>query len=147
MQNKNTKLNIKNNGEVFTPNFLVNIILEQIDYNKNNANILQKHIIDNSCGNGAFLCEIVKRYCQVSIKNNISNLQIENDLSNYIHGIEINKDNCIQCIKNLNTIAKSFNLNLQNISWNILNKDALLVRVSAEKYYDIVEWKYEFLKS
>ena len=58
MQNKNTKLNIKNNGEVFTPNFLVNIILEQIDYNKNNANILQKHIIDNSCGNGAFLCEI-----------------------------------------------------------------------------------------
>ena len=39
MQNKNTKLNIKNNGEVFTPNFLVNIILEQIDYNKNNANI------------------------------------------------------------------------------------------------------------
>ena len=127
MQNKNTKLNIKNNGEVFTPNFLVNIILEQIDYNKNNANILQKHIIDNSCGNGAFLCEIVKRYCQVSIKNNISNLQIENDLSNYIHGIEINKDNCIQCIKNLNTIAKSFNLNLQNISWNILNEDALLV--------------------
>ena len=26
-------------------------------------------------------------------------------------------------------------------------KDALLVRVSTEKYYDIVEWKYEFLKS
>ena len=26
-------------------------------------------------------------------------------------------------------------------------KDALLVRVSAEKHYDIVEWKYEFLKS
>lgn len=26
-------------------------------------------------------------------------------------------------------------------------KDALLVRVSAEQYYDMVEWKYEFLKS
>lgn len=26
-------------------------------------------------------------------------------------------------------------------------KDALLVRVSTEKHYDIVEWKYEFLKS
>lgn len=40
---------IKNLGQIFTPNFLV-------------KNILQKHIIDNSCGNGAFLCEIVKIY-------------------------------------------------------------------------------------
>ena len=26
----------------------------------------KKHIIDNSCGDGAFLCEIIKRYCDTA---------------------------------------------------------------------------------
>lgn len=49
---------IKNRGQVYTPKYLVNIILDIGGYS--GKKILKKHVIDNSCGNGAFLCEIVK---------------------------------------------------------------------------------------
>ena len=69
MQKNIKNQNIKKNGEVFTPNFLVEIILDSINYN--NSNILKKHIIDNSCGQGAFLCQIVKRYFIIAKQNNL----------------------------------------------------------------------------
>ena len=49
-------------GQIFTPQYLVEDILDFAGYSNSN-NILEKHIIDNSCGDGAFLCEIVRRYC------------------------------------------------------------------------------------
>ena len=47
---------------MFTPHYLVCNILDVANYS--GKCILQKHIIDNSCGNGAFLCEIIHRYCK-----------------------------------------------------------------------------------
>lgn len=54
----------------------VHLILDTAGY-QGNA-ILQKHILDNSCGDGAFLCEIVHRYCEIALRNgyNIEQLQI-----------------------------------------------------------------------
>ena len=43
---------IKYSGQVFTPDFLVSAILDYVGYV--DGNILQKHVIDNSCGDGAF---------------------------------------------------------------------------------------------
>ena len=44
-------------GQVFTPEYLVNNMLDYIGYI--GSDIIRKHIIDNSCGDGAFLKQIV----------------------------------------------------------------------------------------
>ena len=52
-------------GQVFTPHYLVCDILNVAGYITGN-DILKNHIIDNSCGDGAFLFEIIKRYCDTA---------------------------------------------------------------------------------
>lgn len=52
----------KTMGQIFTPQYLVSDILDEAGYTITN-NILEKHVIDNSCGDGAFLEEILRRYC------------------------------------------------------------------------------------
>lgn len=113
---------IKNFGEVFTPDFIVKDMLDFIGYN--GCKILQKRIIDNSCGDGAFLCEIAKRYIKESLKVNKNKKTIESELRTFIYGIEINKENYKKCIENLNNIAKQFEL---NIKWNIICEDTLTI--------------------
>ncbi|GFH43126.1 hypothetical protein Hs30E_16770 [Lactococcus hodotermopsidis] len=53
--------------------------------------ILKKHIIDNSCGNGTFLQEIVKSYIEEARSKKISEIEIRADLGKYVHGIEIDE--------------------------------------------------------
>lgn len=48
------------NEQIYTPSKVVNFILDNVGFN-NRYGIDGKHIIDNSCGNGNFLVEIVKR--------------------------------------------------------------------------------------
>jgi adenine-specific DNA-methyltransferase len=113
---------IKKRGVVYTPEFMVNIILENIQYN-NNA-ILCKHVIDNSCGDGAFLTEIVKRYVICARKMNIYDADIAKQLERYIHGIEIDRDAYNECITNLNFVLKELNI-MNNVNWDIKNADSL----------------------
>ena len=46
----------KSKGRVYTPDYIVNNILDMANYFGDN--IFEKHVIDNSCGDGAFICEI-----------------------------------------------------------------------------------------
>ena len=70
------KYSIKNEGRVYTPKYIVSNILDLSGYT--DENILKKHIIDNSCGDGAFLKEIVTRYCEEYLKtsNHLDTLKI-----------------------------------------------------------------------
>ena len=115
--------NIKHSGQIFTPDYLVNIILDTAGYNS--PQILKKHCIDNSCGDGAFLCEIVSRYCTYFLKkrNKIDNLKKELEL--YIHGIELDTKAYHICIENLNITVEKYGL--KNIIWDVLNQDTLNV--------------------
>lgn len=115
----------KNNGQVYTPDFLVSNILDYVGYT--DGNILQKHIIDNSCGDGAFLCNIVDRYCKDYIGQNKSILGLKDDLEKYIHGIEIDTVAYNNCILNLDTVISKFGV--QGVKWNVLNCNALSVSV------------------
>ncbi|MCK9575313.1 MAG: N-6 DNA methylase [Clostridia bacterium] len=80
----------KNLGQIYTPAHIVNDILNLVDYS--GEKILQKHIIDNSCGNGAFLQEIIEKYISAYKVQHGSLLGVESELSKYIHGIEIDKE-------------------------------------------------------
>ncbi|MCD8041327.1 MAG: SAM-dependent methyltransferase [Clostridia bacterium] len=123
MDFKETKGSVKLSGQVYTPNFIVQNILDMSGYY--GKNILQKHVIDNSCGDGAFLTEIVTRYCNIAFEQRIDADIIKTELETYIHGIEINQNECKKCICRLNDIALNFGIN--NICWDIICADALTV--------------------
>lgn len=118
-------MTVKNSGQVFTPDFLVSNILDYVGYT--DGNILQKHVIDNSFGDGAFLCCIVDRYCKDYITRNESILGLKDDLEKYIHGIEIDTIAYDKCLVNLDTIISKFGV--KDVKWNILNCNALSVSV------------------
>ncbi|MBS9766601.1 MAG: Eco57I restriction-modification methylase domain-containing protein [Flavobacteriaceae bacterium] len=109
-------------GQVYTPNWIVNKILDLTDYK--GENILQKYILEPSCGDGAFLCEIVKRYVEVSKENNISENQVIKDLETYIYGVELDIQEFHKCIENLNNSVREYEIT-EKINWKIFNKNTL----------------------
>lgn len=113
----------KANGRIYTPDAIVCNILDLAGYN--GGQILKKHVMENSCGDGAFLKEIVKRYCAQAFAEGLSSEEIASDLSFFIHGIEIDEYECEKCIKNVSAVAENFGL--CNIEWDIRNADATTV--------------------
>lgn len=108
----------KNAGRVYTPDDIVIEILDLAGYL--GENILKRHVIDNSCGDGAFLCKIVERYCQACNRQNL-----KRDLEEFIHGIEIDPDECAKCRARLDSVAASFGIT--GVSWDVRCADALTV--------------------
>lgn len=100
---------IKYSGQVFTPDYLVKIILDEAGYY--GSEILQKHCIDNSCGDGAFLLEIVRRYTIEYRKVHSNSVGLSEELSKFIHGIEIEDTAYRCCLENLNHLAHELQLN------------------------------------
>ena len=114
---------VKHSGQVFTPAFLVQNILDTCHYT--GTDILQKHIIDNSCGDGAFLCEIVERYCSAYLQTDTDTGTLKSHLEQYIHGIELEQEAYGNCLYNLNLVAHKYRID--NVQWDILHQDALSV--------------------
>ncbi|MBQ7421887.1 MAG: N-6 DNA methylase [Alloprevotella sp.] len=143
----------KETGQVFTPAYLVCDILDTAGYVGKAC--LQKHIIDNSCGNGAFLCEVVRRYCKAffdarsgradyldkpsgradyfdersgradSLRRSSDTTTLKEELRTYIHGIEIDVEAHGECLQNLKLVAAEFGI--ENIDWDILYDDTINV--------------------
>lgn len=117
---KNDK--VKHSGQVFTPDYLVNEILDCAGYV--GQSVLRKHVIDNSCGDGAFLCVLLERYSTAFLSVNDDKSLLKKELETYIHGIEIDEEAYLCCIENLDFVASSFGLT--GVKWDVLNSDALL---------------------
>lgn len=114
---------IKHSGQVFTPDYLVAGILDEAGYS--GPGILRKHCIENSCGDGAFLREIVKRYCLAYKEAHGTLTGVESELSTYIHGIEIDPLAYRCCLANLESTAKE--AGISNCRFDIANEDTLQV--------------------
>lgn len=113
----------KSNGRFYTPRFIVQNILDMSGYY--GVGIVKKHVIDNSCGDGAFLVEIVKRYCESAKQFGLSNEEIAKDLCLYVHGIEIDEEECKKCIRNVSGVAQSFDI--PSVEWDIRYADTMEV--------------------
>lgn len=112
---------IKHSGQVFTPDYLVNLILDEAGYK--GVNILQKHCIDNSCGDGAFLCEIVSRYIKAYKEVNADIEKLPLEILTYIHGIELDPVAYENCLENLKAICKSLEVECNH--FDVANADTL----------------------
>lgn len=112
----------KQKGQVFTPAHLVNNILDLCGYNTPEA-IIGKHIIDNSCGDGAFLIEVVRRFIGAYRSADYADDAIRAGLEEYVHGIELDPEAYAQCEVNLDEVAKSFGIT--GVHWDVDNTDSL----------------------
>lgn len=106
--------NEKLTGTVYTPIHIVEKILDSCGYM--GKEILGKTILDPACGDGRFLCEIVKRIIKISPKD-----QLKQNLS-VVHGWEIQKDALDECRVNLDKLVKHFDI---KINWKLELGDAL----------------------
>lgn len=113
--------------KVFTPPDVVNYMLDKINYINN---LYGKRILENSCGTGRFLGEIVGRYIIDARKNGRSDKEIKNGLETDIQGIEKEKDIYLICKSYLDSIAYEFGL--KDINWNIRLGDALKIKYTSD---------------
>lgn len=118
-----TLTKIKHSGQVFTPDYLVKNILDCASYT--GTGILRKHAIDNSCGDGAFLCEMVARYIEEFRHLSKDDNALKKELERYIHGIELDSEAYSCCQENLNSLAAAYGL--ANVKWDLLHRDTLAV--------------------
>jgi len=119
MKNQNTK---KSLGQTFTPDYIVNKMLDLIFYN--NQSILTKTILEPSCGDGAFLLNIATRLILQAKAHHYNENQIVELLETNLIGIEIDIYFYQQCLDNLDNLAKKHQI-MQKINWQIYNVDAL----------------------
>lgn len=98
-------------GQIFTPFFIVDKILDDVGYI--NEKILGKKILDPACGDGRFLIQIAKRILQYSPKNKIKeNLE-------QIYGWDTDEKAVKIALEKLNALVKI------NVNWNIKVLNAL----------------------
>lgn len=131
-----SKERVAEHGEVFTPKWLVDAMLELVD---DEAQRIDSRFLEPACGNGNFLVEILQRKLATVEKKfgrnefekrNFSLLAIMS-----IYGVELLEDNTSDCRANLAGLFAKI-LNLQDgdelllaanyvLSQNIINGDAL----------------------
>jgi hypothetical protein len=115
---------VKITAEVFTKTELVLEILDKIELTQPNIfSNPTKTFIDNSCGDGQFLSEIVIR------KMERSGCTLEQALST-TYGVELMEDNVIECRKRLAGPEPTDDI------WEILNKNIVC--------HDALTYDYKF---
>ncbi len=119
-----------NNCQVQTPE---KYAIDMLDYIGYSEHLYGKRVLENSCGEGNILCEIVKRYIQDARNHNCLNEDIVKGLGKDICAYEIDHKCIRKCKKRLNRIAYKFGL--KGIRWDIRNEDFLK---SEEETYDFV---------
>ena len=121
-------------GQVYTPQFIVCKILDDVGYNT--PDILGKTIIDPACGDGRFLVEIVKRIIYFSPKNDLKeNLEC-------VYGWDIDKVAIIECLENLNKLISDKNIDIQ---WNISVTNSIEKYKKPDLFAVSVGQKFDFI--
>lgn len=114
-------LKVKHRGKIYTPDYLVEIILNQGHYVIGNIN--KKHVIDNSCGDGQFIIHVVDRYIKDFLTNSSDLEVLKKELELYIHAIEIDNEELEVCIDRCNKLVSQYGIS--NVKWDFINGDTL----------------------
>jgi hypothetical protein len=112
------RLRVKQTAEVFTPTTLVQEMLDKLE--QQDPTIFtdpSKTFLDNSCGDGQFLSEVVIRKMERSV------CSLEQALST-TYGVEFMEDNVIRCRERLAGPTPTPEI-LEIVNRNIVHHDAL----------------------
>jgi len=148
-----SKKRVADHGEVFTPEWLVEAMLDLV---KDETERLDARFLEPACGSGNFLTKILKRkLAAVELRYGKS----EFDRNHYallsvmcIYGIELLKDNIAECQDNVLEVLISYlNLEIEDdlyrsavyvLSQNIVHGDALTMRDINGSPITFAEWGY-----
>ena len=101
-----SKQRVKDHGEVFAPDFIVNGMLDLV---KNETERIESRFLEPACGDGNFLAPILERKLEV-VKKKYKSSQIEFERNallavSSIYGVELLHDNVSACIERLYKIV------------------------------------------
>ncbi|TQR54622.1 Eco57I restriction-modification methylase domain-containing protein [Campylobacter troglodytis] len=122
----------KNLGQVFTPTFIVDLMLNLSEF----KSLCGLKILEAGCGEGAFLVQILRRYIKEFLEksNDLNRLQFE--LEKNLIGIDID-DLALQiCFENLDKIASEFGL--KNVKWKLIKGDFLTLYAEFKGQVDLI---------
>ena len=109
--------------QIFTSPTVVSKLLDVVGYSDD---ILDKKIIENSCGDGSILLEVVRRYIVNGLKNKLNIDEIKLGLETNIFGYEIEQAKIDKCHENLISVASTFGI--ENVQWQLFCCDYLKVK-------------------
>lgn len=118
------------NCQIPTPTEYVKKMLDYAGYKKN---LFGKKVLENSCGEGNILSEIVKRYVEDSIKMGYTIDEIIRGLEVDIEGFDVDQDKILKCIDKLNLLLLKYDI--EGVKWNIHICDYLKTK---KKVYDYI---------
>lgn len=119
--------------QVFTPKEIVKQLLDWCDYTEN---LYGKKVMENSFGEGNILTEIIKRYIEDSLANNISKNEIKKGLENDIYGIEWDREKYDKCLEEINKVTEEYEI--YNVEWkHIVHEDTLKFEIQEKFDYVI----------
>lgn len=148
-----SKQRVADHGEVFTPAWMVEAMLDLV---KGETERIDSRFLEPACGSGNFLVQILKRkLVAVELKFGKSDFEKRNFALlglMCIYGIELLPDNIAECRANLLEIFAGF-LNLSEaddhyraasyiLSQNLVHGDALKLRTLENNPIAFAEWGY-----
>ena len=125
----------KLNGVVYTPEWIVNLILDKLDYTED---ILDKKIIDPACGEGAFIKVAAERLIKDAIDKKLATSEIKKALESNIFGWDTDENAIRECKINLDEVASKYDIT--DVKWNLMQIDSLDKKLTGKYfgYFDFV---------
>lgn len=117
------------NCQIPTPIEYAKIMLDYAGYQ---SGLYGKRVLENSCGEGNILCEIVRRYIEDAIVSGYSETAIADGLEKDIEAYEVDRRKVDICIAKLRGILKEYNID--EVKWNIHDTDYLKSGVKKYSY-------------
>jgi len=153
MSQLKSKQRVADHGEVFTPAWLVEAMLDLV---KDETERIDSRFLEPACGSGNFLVRILQRkLAAVELKFGKSNFERRHYALlavMCIYGIEILADNITECRANLlEILAEYLGLDKSDelyraasivLSQNLVHGDALTMRTSGDLPITFAEWGY-----
>jgi hypothetical protein len=148
-----SKQRVADHGEVFTPAWMVEAMLDLV---KGEAERIDSRFLEPACGSGNFLIQILRRkLASVEVKFGKSDFERRHYALlglMCIYGIELLPDNIAECRANLMEIFAEY-LNLETsddlyraafyvLSQNLVHGDALKMRSLDKQSITFAEWGY-----
>jgi len=148
-----SKQRVSDHGEVFTPSWMVEAMLDLV---KNESERINSRFLEPACGSGNFLTKVLQRkLAAVELRYGKSDF----DRNHYallglmcIYGIELLTDNIEECQGSLLEIfARYLNIDKGDdiyraasyvLSQNIVHGDALSMQTNGKKSISFAEWGY-----
>ena len=148
-----SKKRIADHGEVFTPAWMVEAMLDLV---KGETERIDSRFLEPACGSGNFLVQIlVRKLAAVELKYGKSDLERRHYALfglMCLYGIELLQDNIEECRENLlEILADHLKLDpAEDLYWatsyvlsqNLVHGDALTMRTHTDKAITFAEWGY-----